>query len=79
MVLMFFISFSIQIVSRNVSASDILTWFEVHLKLGVNKVVAYTYNLNIGVTKVLQHYEAQKLVEIHPFKLPKISKYMYSQ
>ncbi|XP_045207921.2 uncharacterized protein LOC123559869 [Mercenaria mercenaria] len=63
-----------KMVYGSVSADDILSWFEIHRRLGVNKVLTYSYNLNPEAAKVLQYYESQGLVETFSFRLPKASR-----
>lgn len=58
----------------NLPADDILTWFEIHRRLGVSKVLVYTYNLNPEATTVLKYYQSIGLAETFPFKLFKTSK-----
>ena len=54
----------------NLSANDIISWFEVHKLMGVQKVLTYPYELNENATRVLQHYEKQGMAEIVHFNLP---------
>lgn len=59
----------------SVSADDLLTWFEIHRRMGVTKVLTYTYDLNEEAAKVLRYYQSQGMVETFPFRLPKACTY----
>jgi hypothetical protein len=59
----------------DVSADDLLTWFEIHRRMGVTKVLTYTYDLNDDAAKVLRYYQSQGMVETFPFRLPKACTY----
>lgn len=54
----------------NISADDVMTWFELHRLLGASKVLVHTYDLNADATRVLQYYQSQGFVEFSPFDLP---------
>ncbi|XP_053408126.1 uncharacterized protein LOC123560982 [Mercenaria mercenaria] len=59
-----------KVVSRNTLADDILAWFEVHRRLGVKKVLVYTYDIDPSVGKILQHYKSVGMAELISFRLP---------
>ena len=54
----------------NLSASEMIEWFEVQKSLGVSKIVTYTYKLNDAAMEVLKYYQAEGLGEHFPFELP---------
>ena len=54
----------------NLSASEMIEWFEVQKSLGVSKIVTYTHRLNAAAMEVLKYYQSEGLGEYFPFDLP---------
>jgi len=54
----------------NLNAQSLIEWLEVHTLLGADKILLFTYKLNVNATKVLQYYARTGLVEFRPFDLP---------
>ena len=63
-----------QVVHQNILENDVLSWFEVHKKLGMEKVFVYTYDLKPNIVKILKYYQAIGIAELIPFRLPKYCK-----
>lgn len=66
-----------KLVYGNMSASAMIEWFEYQIRMGVSKVVAYTYKLNPDAMKVLEYYRVIGLAEFYPFSLPMRGKYTF--
>ncbi|KAH3703472.1 hypothetical protein DPMN_078508 [Dreissena polymorpha] len=51
----------------SVAADDLLSWFELHRRLGVTKVLVYTHKLNPEAFHVLRYYRALGIADTVPF------------
>jgi hypothetical protein len=58
----------------SLDAQRLIEWFEIHKLFGVDKVIAYTYNLNQNASKVLKFYEKSGIAEVYGFDLPEKGK-----
>ena len=54
----------------NLSAYEMIEWFEVQKSLGVSKIITYTHKLNAAAEEVLKYYQSEGLGEYFPFDLP---------
>ncbi|XP_052214007.1 uncharacterized protein LOC127832537 [Dreissena polymorpha] len=54
----------------SLAADDLLSWFELHRRLGVTKVLVFTHDLNPEATRVLQYYRALGMADTVPFAYP---------
>ncbi|KAH3886230.1 hypothetical protein DPMN_010231 [Dreissena polymorpha] len=54
----------------SLAADDLLSWFELHRRLGVTKVLVFTHDLNPEATRVLQYYRALGMADTVPLVFP---------
>ncbi|KAH3789309.1 hypothetical protein DPMN_167484 [Dreissena polymorpha] len=59
-----------QIAFGSLAADDLLSWFEMHRRLGVTKVLVFTHDMNPEATRVLQYYRALGMADTIPFAYP---------
>lgn len=59
-----------KLVYGNIPADDVLTWLEMHYRLGASKVLIHTFDLNADAVKVLQYYQSLGLAEFSTFNIP---------
>jgi hypothetical protein len=58
----------------SLDAQRLIEWFEIHKLFGVDKVIAYTYQLNLKAAKVLKFYERSGMAQVYDFDLPEKGK-----
>ncbi|XP_060560568.1 uncharacterized protein LOC132720436 [Ruditapes philippinarum] len=54
----------------SLDAQRLIEWFEIHKLFGVDKVIAYTYQLNSKAAKVLKFYERSGMAQVYDFDFP---------
>lgn len=59
-----------KLVYGKVSADDLLSWFEFHRRLGADRVVMFTNNVNAAAQRVLWNYRSLGILETHNFQTP---------
>jgi len=61
-------------VRGNIKPTDLIGWMELNLLLGVSYTIVYFIEASAQVMRVLQHYEAQGLLEMIPWQWPLTNK-----